>query len=165
VSGEASRAAVESSALGGTAVAFIFVTLLLDMMALGIVISGPAEADREFCRQRHCQRRAHLRPARNRLCADVVPVLACAGGLSDLFGRGSVTLGEFRARGPLCAGGTGAVAYLAVRGPADLTSASISTAFAYLADVASPEKRAAYFGGDRRRFLALAIAARTLAKK
>ena len=38
MSGEASRAAVESSALGGTAVAFIFVTLLLDMMALGIVI-------------------------------------------------------------------------------------------------------------------------------
>ena len=131
MSGEAAQAAV-SPAPGVWQSRLSSSPLLLDMMALGIVIA--VLADREFCRQRH-RHAAHLRPVRNRLRADAVAVLACAGQLSDRLGRGPVAL---LLKFGLAAEDTGTVAHLAVRGPANiiegLSRRGIWTAFAYIAE-------------------------------
>ena len=74
------------------------------------------------------------------------PVLgALVGSLRPAAGAADL---EFRIGARLRADGAGAVADLAVHRPpiSGITSASISTAFAYIADVTPPERRAAVFG-------------------
>ena len=133
----------------GGAVAFIFVTILLDMFALGMIMPilprlvesfvaddtasaarifglfGTAWALMQFC---------------------FSPIL---GGLSDRFGRRPVVLLSnlglaldyvLMALAP-------SLTWLFVgRVISGITSASVSTAFAYIADITPPDRRAAVFG-------------------
>ncbi len=149
MSGAASESTVDASPARGAAVAFIFVTILLDTLALGIIIpilpkliesfvaNDTASAARIF---------GLFGTAWALMQFFFSPVL---GSLSDRFGRRPVVL--------LSNFGLAADYVLMALAPSlswlfvgrvisGITSASISTAFAYIADVTSPEKRAAVFG-------------------
>jgi MFS transporter, DHA1 family, tetracycline resistance protein len=131
------------------AFAFIFITVLLDLLALGIIIPvlpslvvgfmggdtagsaevlglfGTAWALMQFC---------------------FSPVL---GALSDRFGRRPVILISNVGLGLdyiLMAAAPSLIWLFIGRVVSGITSASISTAFAYVSDVTPPEKRAARFG-------------------
>ena len=94
-----SLTAARCTAMRGGAVAFIFVTILLDMFALGPDHADPAEARRKLRRQRHRERGTNLRPVRHRLGADAVFLLADprrpVGPVRPAAGGAAV---EFRAR-------------------------------------------------------------------
>ncbi|MBV9458393.1 MAG: TCR/Tet family MFS transporter [Bradyrhizobium sp.] len=141
--------AVGTSPPRGAAVAFIFVTILLDMMALGVVIpvlpkliesfvnSDTASAARIF---------GLFGTAWALMQFLFSPVI---GGLSDRFGRRPVVLLSnfgLSADYVLMALAPSLSWLLLGRLISGITSASISTSFAYIADVTPPEKRAAYFG-------------------
>jgi DHA1 family tetracycline resistance protein-like MFS transporter len=149
MSGEASEAAVATSAPRGAAVAFIFVTNLLDMMALGVVIPVLPKLIESFV-DNDTASAARIFGLFGTAWALMQflfsPVI---GGLSDRFGRRPVVL--------LSNFGLSADYVLMALAPSlswlflgrlisGITSASISTSFAYIADVTPPEKRAAYFG-------------------
>jgi MFS transporter, DHA1 family, tetracycline resistance protein len=131
------------------AVAFIFITLLLDMFALGLIMpilpklvesfvaNDTASAARIF---------GLFGTAWALMQFFFSPVL---GGLSDRFGRRPVVL--------LSNFGLALDYVLMALAPSllwlfigrlisGITSASVSTAFAYIADITPPEKRAAVFG-------------------
>jgi MFS transporter, DHA1 family, tetracycline resistance protein len=149
VSGEAAQRKVDVSPARGAAVAFIFVTILLDTLALGIIIpilpkliegfvkNDTASAARIF---------GLFGTAWALMQFFFSPVL---GSLSDRFGRRPVVL--------LSNFGLAADYVLMALAPSlswlfvgrvisGITSASISTAFAYIADVTPAERRAAVFG-------------------
>jgi DHA1 family tetracycline resistance protein-like MFS transporter len=133
----------------GAAVIFIFVTILLDTLALGLIIpvlpkliesfvdNDTASAARIF---------GLFGTAWALMQFFFSPVL---GALSDRFGRRPVVLLSnfglaidyvFMALAP-------SLSWLFIgRVISGITSASISTAFAYIADITAPEKRAAVFG-------------------
>jgi DHA1 family tetracycline resistance protein-like MFS transporter len=149
VSEGTSEATVEASAPHGAAVAFIFVTILLDMMALGVVIPVLPKLIESFV-DNDTASAARIFGLFGTAWALMQflfsPVL---GGLSDRFGRRPVVL--------LSNFGLSADYVLMALAPSlawlfvgrlisGITSASISTAFAYIADTTPPEKRAAYFG-------------------
>jgi MFS transporter, DHA1 family, tetracycline resistance protein len=149
VSGASSETGVEAPALGGAAVAFIFVTILLDMIALGVVIPVLPKLIESFV-ENDTASAARIFGLFGTAWALMQflfsPVL---GGLSDRFGRRPVVL--------LSNFGLSADYVLMALAPSlawlfvgrlisGITSASISTAFAYIADTTPPEKRAAYFG-------------------
>ncbi len=147
--------AVEPEGLAGTpvarggAVAFIFVTILLDMFALGMIMpilpklvesfvdNDTATAARIF---------GLFGTAWALMQFFFSPIL---GGLSDRFGRRPVVLLSnfglafdyvLMALAP-------SLTWLFVgRVISGITSASVSTAFAYIADITPPERRAAVFG-------------------
>jgi DHA1 family tetracycline resistance protein-like MFS transporter len=147
--------AVEPESLSGTpvarggAVAFIFVTILLDMFALGMIMpilpklvesfvdNDTASAARIF---------GLFGTAWALMQFFFSPIL---GGLSDRFGRRPVVLLSnfglafdyvLMALAP-------SLTWLFVgRVISGITSASVSTAFAYIADITPPERRAAVFG-------------------
>ena len=131
------------------AVIFIFITLLLDTLALGLIIpvlpkliesfvdNDTASAARIF---------GLFGTAWALMQFFFSPIL---GGLSDRFGRRPVVL--------LSNFGTALDYVLMALAPSlvwlfvgrvisGITTASISTAFAYIADITTPEKRAAMFG-------------------
>ena len=133
----------------GGAVIFIFVTILLDMLALGLIIpilpklvesfvaNDTADAARIF---------GLFGTAWALMQFFFSPVL---GALSDRFGRRPVVL--------LSNFGLGLDYVLMALAPSllwlfigrvisGITSASVSTAFAYITDVTAPERRAAVFG-------------------
>ena len=147
--------AVETESLAGVptarggAVAFIFVTILLDMFALGLIMpilpklvesfvdNDTASAARIF---------GLFGTAWALMQFFFSPIL---GAVSDRFGRRPVVL--------LSNFGLGLDYVLMALAPSltwlfvgrvisGITSASISTAFAYIADVTPPERRAAVFG-------------------
>ena len=60
------------------AVTFIFITVVLDVLALGIIVPVLPPLVVEFLRRRHRARRGSLRPVRHRLGADAVRRLARA---------------------------------------------------------------------------------------
>jgi len=144
-----SDSVVEASPVRGGAVAFIFVTILLDMFALGLILpilpklvesfvnNDTASAARIF---------GLFGTAWALMQFFFSPIL---GGLSDRFGRRPVVLLSnlglaldyvLMALAP-------SLTWLFVgRVISGITSASVSTAFAYIADVTPPEKRAATFG-------------------
>jgi MFS transporter, DHA1 family, tetracycline resistance protein len=149
MSGEAPASPAGSAGPRGAAVAFIFVTILLDTLALGLIIpvlpkliesfvdNDTASAARIF---------GLFGTAWALMQFFFSPIL---GALSDRFGRRPVVL--------LSNFGMALDYVLSALAPSlswifigrvimGITSASISTAFAYIADITAPEKRAAVFG-------------------
>jgi DHA1 family tetracycline resistance protein-like MFS transporter len=153
VSEGASESAAEvpqqASPAGGAAVAFIFVTILLDMFALGLILPILPKLVESFVDNDTAQaaRIFGLFGTAWALMQFVFSPLL--GSLSDRFGRRPVVL--------LSNFGLGldyvlmalapSLAWLFVgRVISGITSASVSTAFAYIADVTPPEQRATMFG-------------------
>ncbi|WP_244553147.1 TCR/Tet family MFS transporter [Bradyrhizobium erythrophlei] len=133
----------------GAAVAFIFVTILLDMLALGLIMPILPKLVESFVNN-DTVRAARIFGVFGTAWALMQfffsPIL---GSLSDRFGRRPVVL--------LSNFGLGldyvlmalapSLAWLFVgRVISGITSASISTAFAYIADITPAERRAAVFG-------------------
>src|SRR5215469_16476367 len=149
MSQQASEAAAGTPAPRGAAVAFIFVTVLLDMLALGVVIPILPKLIESFV-DNDTASAARIFGLFGTVWALMQflfsPVL---GGLSDRFGRRPVVL--------LSNFGLAADYVLMALAPSltwlfvgrlisGITSASISTAFAYITDLTPPEQRAAVFG-------------------
>ena len=148
MSGEA-QAIVEQSRPPTGAVAFIFVTILLDMLALGVVIPILPKLIESFV-DNDTASAARIFGLFGTVWALMQflfsPVL---GGLSDRFGRRPVVLLSnfgLAADYVLMALAPSLIWLFIGRLISGVTSASVSTAFAYIADLTSPEKRAAYFG-------------------
>jgi DHA1 family tetracycline resistance protein-like MFS transporter len=133
----------------GAAVVFIFVTILLDMFALGLIMpvlpklvesfvdNDTASAARIF---------GLFGTAWALMQFFFSPIL---GGLSDRFGRRPVVLLSNLGLAldyVLMALAPSLIWLFVGRVISGITSASISTAFAYMADVTPPERRAAVFG-------------------
>jgi len=131
------------------AVAFIFVTILLDMLALGLIApilpklvesfvdNDTASAARIF---------GLFGTAWALMQFFFSPLL---GGLSDRFGRRPVVLLSnfgLALDYVLMALAPSLIWLFVGRVISGITSASVSTAFAYIADITAPEKRAAVFG-------------------
>jgi DHA1 family tetracycline resistance protein-like MFS transporter len=145
----AAEPAVDAKAPGGAAVAFIFVTVLLDMLALGVVIPILPKLIESFV-ENDTASAARIFGLFGTAWALMQFVFSpLLGGLSDRFGRRPVVL--------LSNFGLAADYVLMAMAPSlswlfvgrvisGITSASISTAFAYIADKTAPEQRAAMFG-------------------
>jgi DHA1 family tetracycline resistance protein-like MFS transporter len=133
----------------GAAVAFIFVTILLDMLALGLILpilpklvesfvnNDTASAARIF---------GLFGTAWALMQFFFSPVL---GALSDRFGRRPVVLLSnfgLALDYVLMALAPSLIWLFIGRVISGITSASVSTAFAYIADMTPPERRAAVFG-------------------
>ena len=133
----------------GAAVAFIFVTILLDMLALGLIMPILPKLVESFVDNDTAQ------------AARIFGVFGTAwalmqfffspilGSLSDRFGRRPVVLLSNFGLGldyVLMALAPSLIWLFVGRVISGITSASISTAFAYIADITPPERRAAVFG-------------------
>ena len=144
-----SGSVVEAPPARGAAVAFFFVTILLDMFALGLIApilpklvesfvdNDTASAARIF---------GLFGTAWALMQFFFSPVL---GALSDRFGRRPVVLlSNFGlALDYVLMALAPSLSWLFIgRIISGITSASVSTAFAYIADVTPPERRAAMFG-------------------
>jgi MFS transporter, DHA1 family, tetracycline resistance protein len=149
VSEAGSDSIVEAPAVRGATTAFIFVTILLDMLALGLIMPILPKLVESFV-DNDTARAARVFGLFGTAWALMQlffsPVL---GALSDRFGRRPVVLLSnlglaldyvLMALAP-------SLTWLFVgRVISGITSASISTAFAYIADITPPERRAAVFG-------------------
>jgi len=144
----------ETSAVGvpparGAAVAFIFITILLDMLALGLIMPILPKLVESFVDNDTAQ------------AARIFGVFGTAwalmqflfspilGSLSDRFGRRPVVLLSNFGLGldyVLMALAPSLIWLFVGRVISGITSASISTAFAYIADITPAERRAAVFG-------------------
>ncbi|WP_440639934.1 TCR/Tet family MFS transporter [Bradyrhizobium sp. PUT101] len=131
------------------AVAFIFVTILLDMLALGVIMPILPKLIESFVDNdtAHAARIFGLFGTAWALMQFVFSPLL--GALSDRFGRRPVVLLSnfgLAADYVLMALAPSLVWLFIGRVISGITSASISTAFAYIADITPPERRAAVFG-------------------
>src|ERR1700754_3798438 len=131
------------------AVVFIFITILLDMFALGLIMPVLPKLVESFV-ENDTASAARLFGLFGTAWALMQfffsPVL---GGLSDRFGRRPVVLLSNLGLAldyVLMALAPSLVWLFIGRVISGITSASISTAFAYIADVTPPERRAAVFG-------------------
>jgi DHA1 family tetracycline resistance protein-like MFS transporter len=131
------------------AVAFIFVTILLDMFALGVITPVLPKLVQSFV-DNDAARAARIFGLFGTAWAVMQfffsPVL---GSLSDRFGRRPVVLlSNFGlALDYVLMALAPSLLWLFIgRVISGVTSASISTAFAYIADITPPERRAAVFG-------------------
>lgn len=133
----------------GRALAFIFVTVLIDSIGFGIVMPVFPElimglTGRDIAGAAQVAGWLMLGySVMQFVCAPII------GALSDRFGRRPVLLASLVAFGLdyLVAGFAPTIAWLFVaRLVAGITGASFGTAYAYIADVSPPEKRAANFG-------------------
>jgi DHA1 family tetracycline resistance protein-like MFS transporter len=149
-----SEETVPESAVGASpprrgAVAFIFVTLLLDMFALGLIMPILPKLVESFVANdtAHAARIFGLFGTAWALMQFFFsPIL---GGLSDRFGRRPVVLLSnfgLALDYVLMALAPSLIWLFIGRVISGITSASVSTAFAYIADITPPEKRAAVFG-------------------
>jgi MFS transporter, DHA1 family, tetracycline resistance protein len=133
----------------GAAVAFIFVTILLDMLALGLIMPILPKLVESFVDNdtAHAARIFGLFGTAWALMQFFFsPIL---GSLSDRFGRRPVVLLSNFGLGldyVLMALAPSLIWLFVGRVISGITSASISTAFAYIADITPPERRAAVFG-------------------
>jgi len=130
-------------------VAFIFITILLDTLALGLVIPVLPKLVESFV-DNDTARAAQIFGLFGTAWAAMQfffsPVL---GGLSDRFGRRPVVLlSNFGlALDYVLMALAPSLTWLFIgRVISGITSASISTSFAYIADITPPERRAAVFG-------------------
>ena len=143
------EAIVETQAPKGAAVAFIFVTVLLDMLALGVVVPILPKLIESFVGNDTASAARYFGLFGTVWALMQFVFQPVVGSLSDRFGRRPVVL--------LSNFGLAADYVLMALAPSlwwlfigrmisGITSSSISTAFAYIADVTPPEKRAAVFG-------------------
>jgi len=145
----ASESLAGAAPLRGAAVAFIFVTILLDTLALGVVIPILPKLIESFVNN-DTANAARIFGLFGTVWALMQFFFSpIAGALSDRFGRRPVVL--------LSNFGMAADYVLMALAPSlswlffgrvisGITSASISTAFAYITDMTAPEQRAAVFG-------------------
>jgi MFS transporter, DHA1 family, tetracycline resistance protein len=153
VSKQAQLGAVEvsqkSSPARGAAVAFIFVTILLDMLALGLIMPILPKLVESFV-DNDTARAARVFGVFGTAWALMQFVFSpILGSLSDRFGRRPVVLLSNFGLGldyVLMAMAPSLIWLFVGRVISGVTSASISTAFAYIADMTPPERRAAVFG-------------------
>jgi MFS transporter, DHA1 family, tetracycline resistance protein len=135
--------------LRGAAVAFIFVTVLLDTLALGVVIPILPKLIESFVNN-DTANAARIFGLFGTVWALMQFFFSpIAGALSDRFGRRPVVLlSNFGlALDYVLMALAPSLTWLFIgRVISGITSASISTAYAYIADVTGPEKRAAMFG-------------------
>ncbi|MFE0755742.1 TCR/Tet family MFS transporter [Inquilinus sp. NPDC058860] len=134
---------------GRAAVAFVFVTILLDTLALGLMVPVLPKLIVEF--EGGDMARAASITGLFGLAWAVMQFLAAPvlGALSDRFGRRPVILLSNLGLGldyVLMALAPNLAWLLVGRLVSGITSASASTALAYVADVTPPEQRAAKFG-------------------
>ncbi len=140
---------VVAAAATNRALAFVFVTVLIDAIGFGIVIpvfphlimdlSGASLAGAA----RISGWIMFLYAVTQFICGPII------GGLSDRFGRRPVLLASLTAFGIdyLVAGFAPSLGWLvAARVVAGVTGASFPTAYAYIADISPPEKRGPNFG-------------------
>lgn len=150
MSGETGEAMAQSAApVRRGAVAFIFVTILLDMLALGVIMPILPKLIESFVDNdtAHAARIFGLFGTAWALMQFVFSPLL--GALSDRFGRRPVVLLSnfgLAADYVLMALAPSLVWLFIGRVISGITSASISTAFAYISDITPPERRAAVFG-------------------
>jgi DHA1 family tetracycline resistance protein-like MFS transporter len=149
MSEDASESLAGAAPLRGAAVAFIFVTILLDTLALGVVIPILPKLIESFVNN-DTANAARIFGLFGTVWALMQFFFSpIAGALSDRFGRRPVVL--------LSNFGMAADYVLMALAPSlswlfigrvisGITSASISTAFAYITDMTAPEQRAAVFG-------------------
>jgi MFS transporter, DHA1 family, tetracycline resistance protein len=144
----------ETSAVGvpparGAAVAFIFVTILLDMLALGLLMPILPKLVESFVNNDTAQA-ARIFGVFGTAWALMQFVFSpILGSLSDRFGRRPVVLLSNFGLGldyVLMALAPSLIWLFVGRVISGITSASISTAFAYIADITPAERRAAVFG-------------------
>ena len=145
----APKSIADTPAVRGGAVAFIFVTILLDTLALGVIIPILPKLIESFVNN-DTANAARIYGLFGTVWALMQfffsPIL---GGLSDRFGRRPVVLlSNFGlALDYVLMALAPSLTWLFIgRVISGITSASISTAFAYITDVTPPEKRAAVFG-------------------
>jgi DHA1 family tetracycline resistance protein-like MFS transporter len=149
VSEQAPASVVEAPQVRGSAVAFIFVTILLDMFALGLIMPILPKLVESFVDNdtASAARIFGLFGTAWALMQFVCsPIL---GALSDRFGRRPVVLLSNFGLGldyVLMALAPSLIWLFIGRVISGITSASVSTAFAYIADMTPPERRAAVFG-------------------
>jgi DHA1 family tetracycline resistance protein-like MFS transporter len=131
------------------AVVFIFITILLDMFALGLIMPVLPKLVESFVENDTASAARYFGlfgTAWALMQFFFSPVL---GGLSDRFGRRPVVLLSNLGLAldyVLMALAPSLIWLFIGRVISGITSASISTAFAYIADVTPPERRAAVFG-------------------
>ena len=144
----------ETSAVGvpparGAAVAFIFVTILLDMLALGLIMPILPKLVESFVDNNTAQA-ARIFGVFGTAWALMQFVFSpILGSLSDRFGRRPVVLLSNFGLGldyVLMALAPSLIWLFVGRVISGITSASISTAFAYITDITPEERRAAVFG-------------------
>ena len=132
-----------------TAVAFIFVTVLLDMLAIGLIMPTLPKLVESFV-DNDTARAARIFGAFGTAWALMQFIFSpILGSLSDRFGRRPVVLLSNFGLGldyVLMALAPSLIWLFIGRVISGITSASISTAFAYIADVTPPDRRAALFG-------------------
>jgi DHA1 family tetracycline resistance protein-like MFS transporter len=149
VSEGASEGAVEASPLRSGAVAFIFVTILLDMFALGLILPILPKLVESFVDNDTASAARIFGLFGTAWAAMQFLFSPILGGLSDRFGRRPVVLlSNFGlALDYVLMALAPSLTWLFIgRVISGITSASVSTAFAYIADVTPPEQRAAMFG-------------------
>ena len=139
----------ETSRPRGAAVAFIFVTILLDMFALGLVLPILPKLVESFV-DNDTASAAEIFGLFGTAWALMQFVFSpILGGLSDRFGRRPVVLLSnfgLALDYVLMALAPSLIWLFVGRVISGITSASVSTAYAYIADVTPPERRAAMFG-------------------
>ena len=149
MSEDASESIAGATPLRGAAVAFIFVTVLLDTLALGVIIPILPKLIESFVNN-DTANAARIFGLFGTVWALMQFFFSpIAGALSDRFGRRPVVLlSNFGlALDYVLMALAPSLTWLFVgRVISGITSASISTAFAYITDLTAPEKRAAVFG-------------------
>jgi DHA1 family tetracycline resistance protein-like MFS transporter len=139
----------ETAAPRGAAVVFIFVTILLDTLALGLIIPVLPKLIASFV-DNDTASAARIFGLFGTVWALMQFVFSpILGALSDRFGRRPVVLlSNFgMALDYVLSALAPSLSWIFVgRVIIGITSASISTAFAYIADITPPEQRAAVFG-------------------
>jgi len=139
----------DASPIRRGAVAFIFVTILLDMLAIGLIMPILPKLVESFVGN-DTARAARIFGVFGTAWALMQFVFSpVLGALSDRFGRRPVVLLSnfgLAADYVLMALAPSLIWLFIGRIISGITSASISTAFAYIADITPPERRAAIFG-------------------
>jgi DHA1 family tetracycline resistance protein-like MFS transporter len=146
---EQARAALDAPPVRNAAVAFIFVTILLDMFALGLIMPILPKLVESFVDNDTASAARIFGLFGTAWAAMQFIFSPILGGLSDRFGRRPVVLLSNLGLAldyVLMALAPSLIWLFIGRVISGITSASVSTAFAYIADMTPPERRAAVFG-------------------